>query len=281
MGAADGSVFTRNRVRLGDHEIQYLRGGRGRPLIYLHGLGGGGRWESYHMALANDTLTYAPVLPGWQDFSLAKALGSVAEYVPLMVQFLDAIEVENAIIAGHSIGAWIALRLTIAHPERVERLIVVDSLGVDTPEAPAVELDVLDEESFAKLLFARLGSIAVANPYGFGAEFTSVRSSPEFERQWKGRNLVAGIEHGVRGDPEMQAELGRIEAESLIVWGNADGIAPPAHADLLKASIPHARRALIEDAGHLPMVERREAFHRVLRDFIVGIDEEIPGAIVG
>jgi pimeloyl-ACP methyl ester carboxylesterase len=281
MGAADGSVFTRNRVRLGEHEIQYLRGGRGRPLLFLHGFGGGGRWESYHMALANDTLTYAPVLPGWQDFSPSKALESVAAYVTLMDRFLDAIEAEKAIVAGHSFGAWIALRLAIAHPERVERLIVVDALGIDTPEAPAVDLAVLDEESFAKLLLAHLGAIATANPYGFGAEFTSARTSPEFERQWKGRGLVAGIERGVRDDVEMRAGLARIEAETLIVWGDADGIAPPAHADLLKQAIPNARRVLIEDAAHLPMVERREAFHRVLRDFLVDVDEEIPGAIVG
>jgi pimeloyl-ACP methyl ester carboxylesterase len=38
---------------------------------------------------------------------------------------------------------------------------------------------------------------------------------------------------------------------------------------------------LIQDAGHLPMVERREAFHRVCRDFLVGVEEEIPGALVG
>jgi pimeloyl-ACP methyl ester carboxylesterase len=281
MGAADGSVFTRNRVRAGDYEIQYLRGGRGHPLLYLHGMGGGGRWESYHMALANDTVTYAPTLPGWHDFSPAAGLASVADYAGVVFDFLDAIEVDKAVLAGHSVGAWIALRVAIERPERVARLIVVDSLGVDTPEAPAVDLRALDEESFAKRLLARLGAIATANPYGFGAEFTTARTSPEFERQWKGHDLVVRLQHGVRGDAGMQAALDSIEAETLIVWGDRDGIAPPAHANILREKIPNARCALIEDAGHLPMVERREAFHRVLRDFLVGVDEEIPGATVG
>jgi pimeloyl-ACP methyl ester carboxylesterase len=280
MGAADGSVFTRNRIRAGEHDIQYLRGGRGCPLVYLHGMGGGGRWESYHMALANDTLTYAPALPGWQDFSPAKTLGSVAEYAALMLDFLDGIEADTAVLAGHSIGAWIALRMAIACPERFSRLIIVDSFGIDIPAAPAIDLEGLDEESFGKLLLARLGAIATANPYGFGAEFSNARTSPEFERQWKGHDLVIRLQQEGRGDRAMQAALGRITAETLVVWGERDGIAPPAHGQFLKDAIPSARLALIEDAGHLPMVERREALHRVLRDFLVGVDEEIPGATI-
>ncbi len=281
MGAADGSVFTRNRVRVGEHEIQYLRGGRGRPLVYLHGMGGGGRWESYHMALANDTLTYAPTLPGWQDFALVPGLTSLSHYAALVLGFLDTIEADRVTLAGHSVGASIALRVAIDQPERVVRLIIADALGLQSPDAPAVDLSVLDEEEFGKLLLARLGSIATANPYGFGAEFTNARTSPEFERQWKGRGLVAELLSGSDAGPELISALGGIEAKTLIVWGERDGIAPPPHARLLHDAIPHSRLVYVQDAGHLPMVERREAFHRVCRDFLVGVEEEIPGAVAG
>src|SRR5207249_5601058 len=47
MGAGDASQFTRNTVKVGDLTIAYLKGGRGQPLLYLHGLSGWGRWESY------------------------------------------------------------------------------------------------------------------------------------------------------------------------------------------------------------------------------------------
>jgi pimeloyl-ACP methyl ester carboxylesterase len=281
MGAADGSVFTRNRVTVGEYEIQYLRGGRGRPLVYLHGLGGGGRWESYHMALANDTLAYAPQLPGWQEYSPPESVRSVSDYADIVLQFLDAIEVDRIVLAGHSIGAWIALRVALEHPDRIERLILADSLGVQTPDAPAVDLGALDQEAFGKLLLARLGTIATANPYGFGAEFTNARTSPEFERQWKGRGLVAALVRGSYTDPKLMSGLDRVGAETLVVWGDRDGIAPVTHARLLRDSIPNARLVFIEDAGHLPMVERREAFHRVCRDFLVGVREEIPGTVDG
>ncbi len=278
MGAADGSVFTRNRMATGEVQMQYLRGGRGQPLLYLHGMGGGGRWESYHMAFANDTLTYAPVLPGFQDYQLPASIHSIADYVDLVRAFFETADVDRAIVAGHSIGGWLALRLALAAPERVERLIVVDALGLETPSAPAVDLGALDEEEFGKRTLARLGTIATAQPYGFGAEFTNVRTSPEFERQWKGRGLVAQLIQGRCADADLIARLPEIEAPALVVWGQQDGIAPQAHAELLRASLPNSQLALIDGAGHLPMVERRETFHRACHDFIVGANVQLPGA---
>jgi 2-hydroxy-6-oxonona-2,4-dienedioate hydrolase len=233
------------------------------------------------MALANDTLTHAPTLPGWQDYTLPAGVQSVSDYVAMVLDYLDAIEAGSVVLAGHSIGAWLALRVAIEHPQRVEKLILADSLGLETADAPAVRLDAIDEEAFGKLLLARLGAIATANPYGFGAEFTSARTSPEFDRQWKGRGLVAELLQGVYADQGLLTGLDRIACETLIVWGDKDGLAPLAHAELLRRSIQRSRMALIQDAGHLPMVERREAFHRVCRDFLVGVEEEIPGALVG
>src|SRR6476660_6932769 len=150
MGAADGAVFTRNRVKVGDFDIGYLRGGRGEPLVYLHGMGGGGKWVSYHMAFANDTLTYAPQLPGWQDWEAPPGLSSIDDYVRLAEDFLDALKIGSVTLAGHSLGAWIALKLAATRPARVARLICVDALGLETPDAPAVDLSALDEEEFGR-----------------------------------------------------------------------------------------------------------------------------------
>ena len=66
MGAGYASQFTRNTVKVGDLTIPYCKGGRGQPLLYLHGLSGWGRWESYHITFGITNLVYAPQLPGWQ-----------------------------------------------------------------------------------------------------------------------------------------------------------------------------------------------------------------------
>src|SRR5262245_65880431 len=83
------------------------------------------------------------------------------------------------------------LYVATAHPDRVSRLILVDAMGLEIPSSPAPDLRTLDEESFARAVFGRLGLIATAQAYGFGAEWENVRRGPEFERQWKGRGLVA------------------------------------------------------------------------------------------
>ena len=64
MGAADGSIFTRRTVVIDGISVPILEGGTARdvePVLYLHGLGGGGKWESFHMAMATVTQTVAPL----------------------------------------------------------------------------------------------------------------------------------------------------------------------------------------------------------------------------
>jgi len=277
MGAADGAVFRRHLATVGGVDIQYLRGGRGQPLLYLHGMGGGGKWESYHMALGNDSLTHAPMLPGWREGEPPAGITSVRDYAALVVGLLDEIGLERVVLVGHSIGGWIAQYIAVEHPQRVSRLVLVDAMGVAEPEVPAADVGAMSKEEFATALFARLGLLSSAQQEGFGAVFTNLSSSPEFEREWKGREIVSRLVNRSYADAALTARLSEITAETLIIWGEADGVTPPAHARRLRSLIPRAQLVLVEGAGHLPMFEKRETLHRICRDFLVGVDETLAG----
>ena len=282
MGAADGAIFTRHRVQVSGFDVSYLRGGQAgdtEPVLYLHGMGGAGRWEAYHMALGTVALTYAPQLPGWQEGQAPTGIRSVQDYAALVVEFLDAVGIDKGVLMGHSIGGWIALSVATTHPDRVSRLILVDPMGLDVPSAPSPDLRTMDEESFAKAVFGRLGLIATAQAYGFGAEWENVRRGPEFERQWKGRGLMASLVQGPCADPDLTRQVQTIGADTLLIWGRVDGIVPLAHGEALRAALPSARLNVIERCGHLPMVEKPETFHRILYDFLVGVEEEIPDVV--
>jgi pimeloyl-ACP methyl ester carboxylesterase len=282
MGAADGAIFTRRRVKVGGFDVAYLTGGHDgdmAPVLSLHGMGGAGKWEAYHMALGTVTRTYVPQLPGWLEGQPPTGIKSVQDYAALVVEFLDAVGMAQGIFVGHSIGGWIALYVATAHPERVSRLVLVDAMGLDVPSALAPDLQTIDEESFAKAVFGRLGLIATAQAYGFGAEWENVRRGPEFERQWKGRGVVASLVQGPCADAELTRQVQTIPAETLLVWGRLDGIAPLQHGEVLRAAIPRVRLNVIERCGHLPMVEKPETFHRLLYDFLVGVEEEIPDVV--
>ena len=63
--------------------------------------------------------------------------------------------------------------------------------------------------------------------------------------------------------------------DTLIVWGREDGVVLWRHGEMLAEAIPRAKFAVIADAGHTPMREKRETFQRVVRDFLVGQKEEL------
>ncbi len=282
MGAADGSIFNRKVVQAGGIDISCLVGGADEdidPVLYLHGLGGAGKWEACHMALGTAALTYLPQLPGWREGRPPETLQSVADYAGLVLDLMDALELERATLVGHSIGGWIGLKAAVRSPGRVSRMIMASPMGVDFPPAASPDLACLDQESFATAVFAKLGLIATAQSYGFGAEWENVRRGPEFERQWKGRGLVAELVKEGCADPEMTAMLPVIEAETLLVWGRQDGLVPAEQGEALRSALPNARLNVIDNCGHLPMVEKPETFNRLLRDFLVGVEEDIPDVV--
>lgn len=280
MGAGDGAIFSRHTANAGGLSVSYLKGGTQRdvePVLFLHGLGGGGKWESFHMAMGTVTLTLAPNLPGWQDGALPDGIAAPKDYAALAVKFLDSVGMDKVTVVGHSIGGWIAQYMAVEHPDRVARLVLIDAMGLDVPDAPSANLAALDEEAFAKAAFGRLGLIATAQAYGFGAEWQNIRQGPEFERQWKGRNLVVNLAKGTYADPGLTAKLRGLRAGTLLVWGKLDGIAPLKQGEAVHSWLPGSHLEVVDRAGHLPMVERPETMNRVIRDFLVGEEEPIEG----
>jgi pimeloyl-ACP methyl ester carboxylesterase len=271
MGVGYASQFTRHTAKVGDLTISYFKGGHGAPLLYLHGLSGWGRWESYHMTFGITHLVYAPQLPGWPEGPIPAGIGAVQDYAHVMARFMDTLGIRTIDLVGHSFGGWIALYLAAEHPERVSRLLVIDTLGMEVTEAPAANLEHLNEEAFAQAAFAQTGEVVIRGDFGGRRE--DVRSSQEFEKQWKSRALVAALVRGRYTDPELTQQVRKITADTLIIWGREDRLVPVSHGEMLAKKIPHARLAVLDGAGHTPMREKRETFQRIVHDFLIGRTE--------
>ena len=273
MGAGYASQFTRNTAKVGELTISYFKGGRGRPLLYLHGLAGWGRWESYHLAMGITNLAYAPQLPGWSDGQIPSSVTSVSDYTRAILQFLDAVEVNTVDLVGHSFGGWIALSMAVEQPQRVAKLILIDAMGLDVPAAPAANLEAMQEEAFLRAAFAQTGEVVIRGDFGGVVE--DVRQGQEFQKQWKSREIVARLVCGQYADPELTEKVHTITTDTLIVWGREDGIVPWQHGEVLAAAMPRARLAVIADAGHTPMREKRETFQRLVHNFLIGQEEDV------
>ena len=146
-------------VQAGPYRFRYLEAGSGPPLVLVHGLGSSATqdWGRLIAPLARRFHVYAPDLPGFgQSERPADADYSIPMQVEALRAFMEALSVRRARVAGISMGGWIVSRLAGAHPEMVERLVVVDAAGM-RPERPDIPADVLlprDEEGVRRLVAA-------------------------------------------------------------------------------------------------------------------------------
>lgn len=277
--AGFGAQFTRESVKVDDLTIHYLKGVHGEPLLYLHGLGGWGAWERHIFGLAISYNPIVPQLPGWKDGRIPKTVSSVRDYANVIMSFLDAIDVKDCVLVGHSIGGWIAQYIASDHPDRISKLVLVDSMGVDSPEHPGADIVNIDKDTFYKAAFTKMETIRVAGDFGDTPE--SVRNSEEFESQWKGREVLASLTGGSVADSELTANIKNISAPTLVVWGRDDELVPYQHGQVLADAIPDSHFVVVESddrqtAGHSPMRYRAETFNMIVRNFLVGDSESPP-----
>jgi pimeloyl-ACP methyl ester carboxylesterase len=276
MGAGYACQYARRSIRAGDAKIEYFIGGKGEPLLYLHGLASWLAWDTDQIGLALTNMVYAPMLPGWKAGQIPRGVASVRDYARLIAAFMDAVAVKRADIVGHSLGGWIALYLAVEHPERVSRLVLVDSMGLSAAESPAADLASMDEDAIFNATFAtKGGTLVVAGD--FGGQPENVRSGAAFQQELVGqRNLVA-LNGGKCSDAELTTKIPQIKAPTIVVWGAEDEIVPVAHAERLVELIPQARGFVIEGAGHVPMKEKRQTYLKIVRDFLLGQEGPVEG----
>ncbi len=279
--AGYASVFSRKTVQLGSLTIRYLEGGHGDPLVYLHGLEGWGLWDSLHIAVGITNRVYAPLLPGWQDGRVPESIRTPGDYAPLVRDFVAAIGAKRVTLVGHSIGGWVALRVAAEFPAIVDRLVLVDPLGLRTESDSAVSMRAMDEEAFSHAVFARREKVLVPHAFNpdFGGEFQELKDSPDFKRYWRNRGTLVRWLGDRLDDPELLDAARRISAKTLIVWGRKDGLVSCEDGRLLAGAIPDSSLVIIDDAGHAPMKDRRETFQRAVHEFLSGASEAADKAI--
>lgn len=237
----------------GDVPVTVTESGAGhRPVLLLHGGAGPDSVTGFGGALAArfPLRVLSPVYPGFAGTERPGWLDSIGKLAGVLGGLLEELDLTEVIVAGNSIGGWVASEVALAAPERVGRLVLIDAAGLDSAEHPIADFFSLTPDQVAELSWA--------NPEGRRIDPAAM---PEAQRAILLGNREALTAYGGRSmtDPTLAARLGGITAPTLVIWGEADRIVTPAYGKEYAAGIPGATFTVVPAAGHLPQLENPEA----------------------
>ena len=218
----------------------------GVPLLLIHGLGARGEdWAALLPGLAAAGFhVYAPDLLGYGRSPRPDISYSIADEETSMVAFMRAVHLTRVDVGGWSMGGWIALKLTLDHPELVDRLVVYDSAGVYFPASDDVDVFTPTDPAGVRRLMTVLSPRPANMP-----DFVARDVLRKVERNaWVIHRSMAQM---LTGRDLLDFRLHRIQRPTLVMWGSRDELIPLASGERMHELIPGSTLNVLEGCGHL------------------------------
>jgi non-heme chloroperoxidase len=247
--------FATTRLATGP-QVHYAEQGDpgGDPIVFIHPHADS--WFSFSRVLAllpARDHAYALDQRGHGDSERPACCYAIDDFAAI-VAFLDAAGITRASLVGHSASGFIARRVAQTHPERVARLVLINC-AVTLPPQVRQEMQAAVQTlqdplpvAFVRELHASVAHLPLPEPI---FERLVAQSLKAPARVWRD-----GLEGLLAFDDV--AELGRLVAPTLLLWGERDGLFSRQEQDRLAAAIPGARLQVVPEAGHSPHLERPE-----------------------
>jgi pimeloyl-ACP methyl ester carboxylesterase len=242
-------------------KINVLRGGRGAPLLFLHGARGAGVWLPFFKALSEHFEVIVPEHPGFGRSDMPEWLDNVGDLANFYLEFLQRLGLREVNLVGTSLGGWIAADLAVRNSSALRSLTLVAAAGIHVPGAPKGDLFLWTPEQLVRNLFF---DQALAE-----AMLRQTPDEDERKRQAKNALTLAKLTWQPRlYDPNLRKWLHRIDRPALIVWGDSDKLIPPVYGPAFRDLIPGAKLLMIKDCGHLPHIEKTTELANAIVKFI-------------
>jgi pimeloyl-ACP methyl ester carboxylesterase len=256
------------RMKVNGIQMAYTDEGVGRTLLLVHGFPlNRFAWSRQVEAFSQDYRVIAPDLRGLGESEGGADPVAMSRYAEDLHALALQLEAGPVILAGHSMGGYVALAFAKAFPLALQGLVLVGTkAGADAPENAAARrataAKVLAEGS-AVVVEAMAGKMLSAGNSD-QAMAADVRGFMALSRP---EGLVAAL-LGMAERPDAGAWLGEIHTPTLVIAGAEDTIVDPAEAKALAKAIAGAHLRIIPAAGHLVAFERAEAFNATLRAWL-------------
>ena len=249
-------------VLAGDYRVRVFAAGHGDPLLFLHSALGAGVWTEGIDRLAQHFQVLLPDHPGFGPSPLPDWLTGMDDMVFHYLDLLDGLGLHKPVrMAGVSFGGWVGAEFAAFHPERVQKLVLIDAAGLRIPAVPLPDVFRLAPQAVLPLVFHDLSKAMALMPKDFGPD-TVVQ-------MFHDRSALARLSwNPYLHDPKLPRRLRRATVPTLLVWGKQDKLIPPAYAEEYKRLLPSAQLAYIDQCGHDPTIEQPDEFARVTVEFL-------------
>lgn len=236
-------------VVLQGQKVHFVSGGAGKPLVLVHGLAGRSEdWfalipvliQSGYKIYALDLLGYGQSARPDSDYSISFEENVVRD-------FMDSQKLVQADVAGWSMGGWISLKFAADHPERVHKLILLDSAGL---KFDAVNAPLLRPRTEAEL--AKMMQVLTPHPPSIPAFYARDLLRDFAREDWI---VDRALKSMYSGKDLMDGKLDQVTMPVLLIWGKQDVLTPPSLGEQMRQAMPQSQFVVFDGCGHLAPVE--------------------------
>jgi pimeloyl-ACP methyl ester carboxylesterase len=243
------------QLRVEGIELEVLRRGAGHPMLILHGFDTIDPAAPFLDLLGRHGEIVAPSSPGFGRSPRPKDFDTVYDLVHLYLAALDALPGDKVTLIGFSFGGWLAAEVAAACSHRLDKLLLVDPLGIKVSDRETP--DILD-------IFNRspdeVRRYSWHDPDRFAPDFNEMSDDTLVVYARNREALCLYAWHPYMYNSQLPRWLGRIKVPTLLLWGASDGVVTPDYGRAYSRLIPGSRFQMLERAGHHPEIEQPEAF---------------------
>jgi pimeloyl-ACP methyl ester carboxylesterase len=241
-------------------------GGRGEPLLLLHGAGGNRGWTRWVERVAERFTVWAPTHPGFGRSGDADWMEGIEDLARFYLWFIDVARLGRPHVLGHSIGGWTAAEMAAMSPAALDRLVLVAPAGLK-PETG----EILDVFYYPLATLRQLTVHDPATVPEWDTLFDAPPTAAEQELVARNREMTARLTwKPYMHNPRLPHFLPRVTNPTLVVWGREDRIVPAVCGEQYRTLLPRATLTVLERCGHLPPIEQPDTFARLVLDFLEG-----------
>jgi abhydrolase domain-containing protein 6 len=252
------SGLKRHVIQVGDHRIVYSEGGHGEPVVLLHGFGASAdSWNRFARALTKRYHVIAPDQPGWgASTRLETASYGYPAQLDRLHQFLSVLGLKRVHLVGHSMGGFISCAYAARYPDEVITLGLIAPHGMAEPEPSELARSVAQGDNWLVASsypeYNRLLNKVFARRPHAPKAVVRYLAGHAIRNSAKSAKIFAEMQ---TNDPPLAELLPKIEAPTLIVWGDQDRVLHVSCADLFRKGIKNSELLVQPGIGHMPLIE--------------------------